>query len=60
MCTLSIGAFITGSEVAEAAAADPEAASLPVVDPADLAGLYWDLYSRRDRVEEVHPDFKTG
>ncbi|MEU0069849.1 SDR family NAD(P)-dependent oxidoreductase [Streptomyces sp. NPDC006332] len=60
--TLSIAAFITGSEAAEAAAAagDPLAAALPVVDPADLAALYWDMYTKRDRVEEVHPDLKTG
>ncbi|MGH6655866.1 MAG: SDR family NAD(P)-dependent oxidoreductase [Actinocrinis sp.] len=58
--TLSIAAFITGSEAAQAAAADHKAASVPVVDPAELAGLYWDMYSKRDRVEEVHPDFKTA
>lgn len=58
--TLSVAAFIVGSEAAEAAAADPEAASVPVVDPADLAGLYWDMYSERDRVEEVHPDLETS
>ncbi|HEY4457298.1 MAG TPA: SDR family NAD(P)-dependent oxidoreductase [Pseudonocardiaceae bacterium] len=58
--TLSIAAFITGSEAAEAAAADPKMASLPVVDPVDLAELYWDMYAKRDRVEEVHPDLKTG
>ncbi|UWE10431.1 SDR family NAD(P)-dependent oxidoreductase [Actinacidiphila bryophytorum] len=53
--TLSVAAFITGSEAAQAAAADPAAAALPVVDPAELAGLYWDMYARRDRVEDVHP-----
>ncbi|ACU73508.1 short-chain dehydrogenase/reductase SDR [Catenulispora acidiphila DSM 44928] len=58
--TLSIAAFITGSEAAQAAATDPKAASFPVVDPADLADLYWDMYAKRDRVEEVHPDLKTS
>ncbi|MDW6062834.1 SDR family NAD(P)-dependent oxidoreductase [Streptomyces sp. FXJ1.4098] len=60
--TLSIAAFITGSEAERAAAAagDPLAAAQPRVDPADLASLYWDMYTKRDRVEEVHPNLKTG
>jgi len=60
--TLSIGAYITGSEAAAAAtaAADPQAPPLPLVDPAELAALYWDMYAKRDRVEEVHPDFNAG
>ncbi|MFD7288569.1 SDR family NAD(P)-dependent oxidoreductase [Streptomyces sp. NPDC059863] len=53
--TLSIAAFIGGSEAAEAAAGTELAAAFPVVDPADLAALYWDMYTKRDRVEEVHP-----
>ncbi|MCL7376768.1 SDR family oxidoreductase [Streptomyces sp. 35G-GA-8] len=53
--TLSIAAFIEGSEAAEAAAGTELAAAFPVVDPADLAALYWDMYTKRDRVEEVHP-----
>lgn len=57
--TLSIDAMISGSEVAESAAASlPDSASLsafPVVDPADLAQLYWDLYMRRDLVEQIYP-----
>jgi short-subunit dehydrogenase len=60
--TLSIAAFIAGSEAAEAAtaAADPQGPALPLVDPDDLAALYWDMYTKRDRVEEVHPDLKVG
>ncbi|WP_405799720.1 SDR family NAD(P)-dependent oxidoreductase [Streptomyces sp. NBC_01506] len=64
--TLSIAAFIAGSEAAEAAAAAAASgaseltAAFPVVDPADLAALYWDMYTERDRVEEVHPAFKAG
>ncbi|MFD8308405.1 SDR family NAD(P)-dependent oxidoreductase [Streptomyces sp. NPDC059690] len=58
--TLSIAAFIGGSEAAEAAGASGSTAAFPVVDPADLAALYWDMYAKRDRVEEVHPDLKTS
>ncbi|MFS8199718.1 SDR family NAD(P)-dependent oxidoreductase [Streptomyces sp. CWNU-52B] len=58
--TLSVAAFIEGSEAAEAAGASEMTAAFPVVDPADLAALYWDMYTRRDRVEEVHPAFKAG
>jgi hypothetical protein len=28
---------------------------LPVVDPDDLAEHYWDMYTKRDRVEQIHP-----
>ncbi|MFQ6200066.1 SDR family NAD(P)-dependent oxidoreductase [Streptomyces sp. NPDC000405] len=58
--TLSVAAFIGGSEAAEAAGASEPTAAFPVVDPVDLASLYWDMYTKRDRVEEVYPDFKTG
>jgi NAD(P)-dependent dehydrogenase (short-subunit alcohol dehydrogenase family) len=58
--TLSIAAFIAGSEAAESAAADPKTASLPVVPAADLAALYWDMYAKRDRVEEIHPDLPAA
>lgn len=56
--TLSIAAFIRGSEAEKAAAAtgDPHIAAYPRVDPAELAGIYWDMYTKRDRVEEVHPN----
>ncbi len=50
--TLSVGAVIAGSEIAQAAAG---AAEVPVTDPAELAEHYWDMYTRRDRVEQVHP-----
>ena len=55
--TLSIAAFITGSEAERAAtaAADSRAATFPRVDPAELAAIYWDMYTNRDRVEQVHP-----
>ncbi|MBM9506612.1 SDR family NAD(P)-dependent oxidoreductase [Actinacidiphila acididurans] len=60
--TLSVAAFITGSEAEKAATAagDPLAAAHPRVDPADIASLYWDMYTKRDRVEEVHPHLATG
>jgi hypothetical protein len=56
--TLSIAAFIIGSEAEKAAtaAADPTTAALPRVEPAELAEIYWDMYTKRDRVEEVHPN----
>ncbi|RSM35712.1 short-chain dehydrogenase [Amycolatopsis balhimycina DSM 5908] len=53
--TLSIAAFIAGSEMGElAAAAMPDTAG-PLVDPDDLAAHYWDMYTERDRVEQIHP-----
>ncbi|HEY3867837.1 MAG TPA: SDR family NAD(P)-dependent oxidoreductase [Actinocrinis sp.] len=55
--TLSIAAFITGSQAEKAATAagDPRAAAFPRVDPAELAAIYWDMYTHRDRIEQVHP-----
>nr|GID90407.1 hypothetical protein Ade03nite_93310 [Actinoplanes derwentensis] len=29
-------------------------------DPADLAAIYWDMYTGRDRIETVHPALTTG
>ncbi|MER5178564.1 SDR family NAD(P)-dependent oxidoreductase [Streptomyces sp. NPDC002896] len=62
--TLTIGASIARSEMGEAAAAQIEAESgdgprLPVVDPDDLAEHYWDMYIKRDRVEQFHPESLT-
>ena len=54
--TLSIGAFITGSQAEQSAAADPRMAAFPRVDPAELAAIYWDMYANRDRIEQVHPE----
>ncbi|NEB02436.1 SDR family NAD(P)-dependent oxidoreductase [Streptomyces sp. SID13726] len=56
--SLSIAAMISRSEMADLAeqVTDPElAAAFPVVDPDDLAQLYWEMYTERDRVELVHP-----
>ena len=53
--TLSVAAFITGSEAEKAAAGDPVAAAFPRIDPAELAAVYWDMYTDRDRVEQLHP-----
>jgi short-subunit dehydrogenase len=53
--TLSVAAFITGSEAEKAAARDPVAAAFPRIDPAELAAVYWDMYTDRDRVEQLHP-----
>ncbi|MFG2964820.1 MULTISPECIES: SDR family NAD(P)-dependent oxidoreductase [unclassified Streptomyces] len=58
--TLTVGAMITGSEAAGQAGDvedDMRAAGLAVhvVHPDELAEHYWDMYTRRDRVEQVHP-----
>ncbi|RVX39011.1 short subunit dehydrogenase [Nonomuraea polychroma] len=64
--TLAIAALIARSEAAEAAAAaQADAAAMPaelpggieitIADPDDLAEHYWDMYTRRDRVEQIHP-----
>ncbi|MFI6119021.1 SDR family NAD(P)-dependent oxidoreductase [Streptomyces sp. NPDC051064] len=61
--TLTIAAVITGSEGAETsmaradAPADAEDAGpeFPTVHPDQLAEHYWDMYTRRDRVEQAHP-----
>lgn len=67
--TLSVAAAIarsegvqTAADSAAAARADAPADSqafdgdqFPVVDPDDLADIYWDMYTRRDRVEQIHP-----
>ncbi|MEU2618455.1 SDR family NAD(P)-dependent oxidoreductase [Streptomyces sp. NPDC007157] len=60
--TLTVAAMITGSEQAEtaaesAAAADADFGGLEVtaVHPDELAEHYWDMYTRRDRVEQAHP-----
>jgi NAD(P)-dependent dehydrogenase (short-subunit alcohol dehydrogenase family) len=56
--TLSIAAYITGSDAEKAATAtaDPVAAAFPRVDPAELAAIYWDMYTNRDRIEQLHPN----
>ncbi|GAB3987143.1 SDR family NAD(P)-dependent oxidoreductase [Actinoallomurus acanthiterrae] len=55
--TLSIGAMIARSEISEVAAAASESlAGFPIVDPDDLAAYYWDMYTKRDRVEQLHPE----
>ena len=62
--TLTIAAMITGSEAAEATAkGDIElpdnGVQFPVVHPDELAGHYWDMYTKRDRVEQIHPEVRT-
>jgi NAD(P)-dependent dehydrogenase (short-subunit alcohol dehydrogenase family) len=54
--TLSIAAFIARSEMGELAATAMPGAVGPLVDPDDLAQHYWDMYAKRDRVEQVHPE----
>ncbi|MFF4806340.1 SDR family NAD(P)-dependent oxidoreductase [Streptomyces sp. NPDC002144] len=58
--TLTIAALITGSESYEAATKGdidlPDTGiEFPVVHPDELAEHYWNLYTRRDRVELAHP-----
>ncbi|MFJ6686321.1 hypothetical protein [Streptomyces werraensis] len=62
--TLAIGASIARSEMGEAAAAQVDAESadnskFPVVDPDVLAERYWDMYVKRNRVEQFHPQSLT-
>lgn len=33
-----------------------EGIEFPIVDPDDIAECYWDMYTRRDRVEQVYPE----
>ncbi|WP_306319136.1 MULTISPECIES: SDR family oxidoreductase [unclassified Streptomyces] len=53
--TLSVAALIDRSEISENAA-ESLPAGFAVVDPDDLAAHYWDMYTARDRVEQVHPE----
>lgn len=57
--TLSVGATIARSEtsalIARAGTGPGETAGFPVVDPDDLAEQYWDMYTERDRIEQIHP-----
>ncbi|MFC0040705.1 SDR family NAD(P)-dependent oxidoreductase [Actinomadura rayongensis] len=52
--TLTIGAWIEGSAAHRAAAEHGRGG--PVVAPEDLADHYWDLYTKRDRSEQVVPE----
>jgi NAD(P)-dependent dehydrogenase (short-subunit alcohol dehydrogenase family) len=52
--TLAIAGLIARSATAEA---NSEAfGAVPVVDPDDLAQRYWDMYTGRDRIEQIHPE----
>jgi hypothetical protein len=57
--TLTVGALIERSEVAQHFDSTPLSDSgvkvdtVDRVDPDDLAATYWDMYTKRDRVEEV-------
>lgn len=57
--TLSVGAMIARSELSEritTTGTNPEShAEFPVVDPDELADQYWDMYTKRDRVEQLNP-----
>jgi len=53
--TITIGAVIGRSDVEQALRANPELAKFEteILDPDELAGTYWDMYTKRDRFEEV-------
>ncbi|MGW0704433.1 SDR family NAD(P)-dependent oxidoreductase [Streptomyces sp. NPDC002643] len=53
--TLSVAAFIARSEMGEQAAVTMPDMVGELVDPDDLAAHYWDMYTKRDRVEQIHP-----
>lgn len=65
--TLSVAALIARSAAAEAVEAQsgapvgsepvelPGGMTIPVADPDELAQQYWDMYTKRDRVERIHP-----
>ncbi|WP_030757417.1 SDR family NAD(P)-dependent oxidoreductase [Streptomyces sp. NRRL F-5135] len=59
---LTIASLIARSEVSAAAQAAFESADgphFPIADPDDLAEHYWDMYTKRDRVEQFHPESLT-
>lgn len=56
--TLSVGGGIERSELSALIArnrTDAGATPYPSVDPDDLAEQYWDMYTKRDRVEQIYP-----
>ncbi|WP_399895083.1 SDR family NAD(P)-dependent oxidoreductase [Streptomyces sp. BBFR51] len=57
--TLSVAAGIARSElsalIAEAGTPAEPTVEFPVVDPDDLAEQYWDMYTKRDRIEQLYP-----
>lgn len=58
--TLSVGASIDRSEMSGLIAKAGTNTEFPVVDPDDLAELYWDMYTKRDRIEQLHPQPQSG
>lgn len=38
----------------------PEGTEIPMVNPDELAEMFWDMYTKRDRVESICPPFKSG
>jgi NADP-dependent 3-hydroxy acid dehydrogenase YdfG len=51
---VQVGGLVHGSEAADLfAAMNPDAPLPPTIDPAALAAAAWDLYSGRDRFEQV-------
>ncbi|MEU5092296.1 SDR family NAD(P)-dependent oxidoreductase [Streptomyces sp. NPDC021356] len=59
---LTIASLIARSEVSAAAQAAFESADgphFPIADPDDLAEHYWDMHTKRDRVEQFYPESLT-
>ncbi|MCK1796672.1 SDR family NAD(P)-dependent oxidoreductase [Streptomyces sp. XM4193] len=54
--TLSVNATIARSELSALIARAGTTSGFPVVDPDDLAEQYWDMYTERNRVEQLHPE----
>lgn len=62
--TLSVGATVARSEmsalIARAATPAETTPEFPVVDPDNLAEQYWDMYTKRDRIEQLHPQPRSA
>jgi hypothetical protein len=64
--TLAITAMIERSESHQALTVGdlsyemPDGTPIPTVDPDELAEQYWNLFSKRDRVEQVYPAMTPG
>lgn len=60
--TLAVAAAIARSENAPVMSEAPDDSApfdgmeFPIADPDDIAECYWDMYTRRDRVEQVYPE----
>lgn len=58
--TLSVGAFIEGSEAHARMSRSGEAEGFPTARADDLADLLWNLAAKGDRAEEIYPPVAVG